>query len=464
MQRESSRANALAWVVAVLATAPAHSQGTGFPLPVAGCPMAHCDPRMSDQVRVAGPDSVAWTRVDTTVAGGSGLGCVSNLRQAACTYRGDPLRQSNLVVYDAEGRRVWEDRGLMGTTAWQSAPIIGDDGSVIAADQARVVRVQPATGTVLWNSAKPDPGVPMSPVLIGASRGMVFIATNGSASGSGSPAISVYDVTTGALLYSAALVDATTGRTYVTRNTPAVSGTRAYVLANAVGDTNDGRMFALDVCEAADCGPRGRWKVGWSFAFKGPSGASPLLIGRTLYFDGRPGNAQGAGSFMAVTDQGTTPRLKWQRFFPLLFGVSAAQDARGGMWVAPTNGTTGASILLRLNADTGATDQQIDVSAAFGLPAGYGSISVLTGASTRAGAMSLVFGVQTSQTGVQPAYVGMIDVASSATGRLVWRVPMGTIEQPNPASSQFPVVVNARGSRRVIVNGGRSSTFFFGEP
>lgn len=106
------------WLAAGLAgLPPAQAQGVPFSLPTAGCPMAHCDPRMSDQVGRALPSTVQLVRLDTAPVGGAGHGCVSNLRTVACTYRGEPLLQSNLVVYDADGQRIWEDHGQLGINA-----------------------------------------------------------------------------------------------------------------------------------------------------------------------------------------------------------------------------------------------------------------------------------------------------------------------------------------------------------
>src|SRR5689334_13084276 len=86
---------ALLLMAAAFGALPARAQGVPFPLPRVGCPMAHCDPRMSDVVGLRSPASAGLIRVDESAVGGGGLGCVSNGRLVACTYRGDPLLQSN---------------------------------------------------------------------------------------------------------------------------------------------------------------------------------------------------------------------------------------------------------------------------------------------------------------------------------------------------------------------------------
>ena len=224
--------------------------------------------------------------IDPVPVGGGGLGCVSNLQRAACAFRGDPTRQSNLVVYDREGQRLWEDGGQLGWQAWFSAPIIGTDGTVIAADDLWLMRVHPASNTVLWKSAKPDPGTPISPVVLGSGE-MILLATKDNTSG-GEPAMSVWDSTTGALLAHMPIRDPLSGHLYITRNTPVVNGHRAYVVASRIDDETDGRLYAVDVCDGVACAPRGTMSLSWFYAFKGPSGASPLRIGSTIFSMGDP--------------------------------------------------------------------------------------------------------------------------------------------------------------------------------
>jgi outer membrane protein assembly factor BamB len=277
-------------------------------------------------------------------------------------------------------------RTAAGVNAWFSAPFIGTDGTVVAADDHRVMRVDPATDTVLWKSAKLDSGIPISPAPIGSDLSMVLVATNTNAAG-GTAEVSVWDVTTGVLLSHQPIRDPDIGRVYVARNTAAVRGNRAYVPTAADLDPADGRLYAIDVCNASDCGGRGTQSVSWHYDFKGPSGPNPLLIGNVLYFDGRP--TRGTGSFMAVADRGVSAKRLWVKLFPSAFGVSAAQDPRGGFWVHSWNGS---ELLMRLNADTGEIDQQVVVSTAFGLPPGYVAQSAATVGASAAGAVVLTIG------------------------------------------------------------------------
>lgn len=454
-----SAASLGALALALSFASAARAQQAAFELPDAGCPMAHCDSNLSDQTRAIAPSTANLIATDSTPVGGGGLGCVSNLRIVACSFRGDPQRQSNLVVYDADGRRIWEDGGILGWQAWMSAPIIGKDGSVIAADQYWVFRAQPATNTVLWRMAKPDPGTPISPVLVGEDRSMVMLATKDNLPG-GAPAITVWDVETGTLLSHSPMRDPASGKLYITRNTPAVSGNRAYVLMSQLDDETDGRLYAIDVCDRPDCGGRGALSVRWTFGFKGPSGASPLLIGSTLYFDGRPTSR--TGSLMAVEDRGGSGRRLWLRRFHSTFGVSPAHDPRGGLWVhyvAPD----GLS-LMRLNEADGSLLQEISASAVLGVDPGYVAHSVMMLARTSSDGVVMLFGAQPGGTSALPTYVAAVDVGATASGVLLWRRVVGANKDENAASGQFPIVASPSGSRRIVFEGSKRSTFFVGEP
>ena len=99
------------------------AQSATFSLAPAGCAMAHCDARMSDNGHSVGPASGVLAAIDSGTSGknagiGSGLGCASNTSIVACTFGVDPAMHSDLIVYDALGHRLWEDHGLLGATAW----------------------------------------------------------------------------------------------------------------------------------------------------------------------------------------------------------------------------------------------------------------------------------------------------------------------------------------------------------
>ena len=435
----------------------AAAQSGAFALPEAGCPMAHCDARMSDLVNAQGPAQGVAVRIEKSGTGANnGLGCVSNLTLVACTGSGDPAVESNLVVYDADGHRIWQDPGHLGATAWVSAPMIDVDGQVIAADKDWILRADPRAGIVLWRTAKPDAGVPTSPVPVGSGGGMVLLATlNG---GGGTPEVSVWDAASGALLAHRAIIDAASGRIYATINTPAVRGNRAYVLTSAVGNPKDGRLYAIDVCEGEACGGRGALRIAWHHAFNGPSAASPLLIGSRLFFDGR--RSLGASTFLAVDDLGATAQAAWTQRFSGRFAFSAAQDPRGGLWVAPWESGT----FLRLSEGNGAVIQSLAVGALLGLSPAYTPSTATSVSRSAAGAVVLTFGAQANNASASPAWLAALDVSSTPEGRLLWKYRVSSNALRNAPTGQTPVVVAPSGARRVVFRGTTASTFFVGDP
>lgn len=415
---------------------------------------------MSNRIGQVSPTVAQIVKIDRDSAGAvGGLGCVSNARLVACTGGADPTLRSNLVVYDADGRRVWEDGGLLGATAWFGAAMISADDQVIAADQARLLRVDVRTGVILWQSAKPDTGTPISPVLVGGDQSMIALATKADADQPGSPELSVWDAATGALLWHQPIADPATGAIYQTINTPAVKGNRAYVLAGSLGNPGEGRLFAIDFCESAVCGGRGRPHVAWAHPVEGPSSASPLLIGQRLFFDGLRGKS--TGLYYGVDDLGTSPSQAWVRKFSGRFGFNAAQDPRGGLWISPWQ----SGKLLRVRESNGGTLQTLDVGSLLGLDPGYSPVTAVSVAQSAAGAVVLTTGVQTSSPsiGIGP-HVAAIDVSSQADGTPLWKYRVSGSAVRNAATGQYPIVTSATGARRVVFRGTVSSTYFVGEP
>lgn len=453
--RPAALIHGLAWAWIGLAAVDAGA----FPLAAEGCPMAHCDSRMSDLVKTGAPSVGLAVHVDRTAPPAlGGLGCVSNTRLVACTGGGDPAVSSNLVVYDGDGNRLWDDGGILGASAWKSAAIIGDNDLVIAADQNTVLMADPLSGTILWQSTKPDSAPPISPVLAGSGRDMVLIASGAGNAGS-TPQVSVWDAANGAMLDSLTLIDPVSLQEYSTFNTPAVAGNRIYILASVIGNGTKGRLFALDVCDSADCAARGKLSVAWTYDFRGPSGASPLLIGSRLFFDGRA--QSGAGIFMAIDDLGTAPSLAWRIQASSTFAASAAQDPRGGLWVYPWQ--TGR--LLRLHPKTGAVLQTVDTSSVLGVSPGYYPVSAVSVSSSASGAVVLTFGARAPSRGTAtPPYVAAVDVSTASAGSLLWKFKLASSTAVNVPTGQFPIVIGPTGARRVVVRGANSSTFFVGEP
>lgn len=424
----------------LLAPVPATFQ----PAP-AGCAMAHCDGRMSDLVRLAPPRSanVAVRFHDAAPAGsGLGLGCSSNGRVAVCSYNN--TTSDNVVAYRSDGSRLWTSENLLNSTAFASAPMVNSGGGVIAADDTSLIRFS-ATGAVIWRSATPG-GIPISPVV--TTSGIVVLATRGGP-------VSAFDSTTGDLLGSLHVRQSPGDPEYFdTLNTPCVAGNRVYISMMRRNDPDNTAWLA-----AVDVDPLNRTEplsVAWHFTFGGPSGASPLCIGDTVYFDGdraHPGEEKNPHVF-AVRDEGNAGTLVWVR--PLVNSVPAsfAQDPRGGFWAI----STGYALAERRSLQTGAVVETLNIAALVG----DSSINVPYSALTIAGSWShpVMIAGTTDRQG-RTAYVIAVDLASR---QLLWKVNLAPSFGNDSAPSQFPIVLDDSGKAVVVFAGRSSGAYFLAEP
>ncbi len=296
----------------------------GFvPAPL-GCAMAHCDGRMSDQVGLdppvpPTPDQIVAERLwwdEVAMAGsGYGLGCVSNGERVACTYCGVG-GGDNLVVYDAEGNRLWI--GDLAEDACYSAAMIDEEGGVIAADSQQLVRYDPQ-GNELWNT--PLFGdLPISPVI--TEDGIVVVAVLRYPGSTAESSVYAFDSRDGSLV---GMLEDPALTSFDTRNTPCVRGNRVYVSMEDE-DADVARLQAVDV------DPWGATPVSAGPAFEGfepPQGASPLCIDDRIYFDGAIGEQV---YVFGVQDQGGQMDLLWSQEMGARVESSLSHDPRGGVW------------------------------------------------------------------------------------------------------------------------------------
>jgi len=337
-------------------------------LPDAGCPMAHCDLQLSDQVHLAVPVTTTTQTVGIVhsdilpIGSRTGLGCASNgTDTAACTfgrfYKEDypnycPLSITDtLAIYriDAAGNiATWRSGELLRCTALYSTPVVAEDGTVIAADHERIIRVTPGNATV--SVTLPTKAIPISPVLLETETitQRLFIATKHVPTDTSNPApIYLYDIAT--LDWLATLNLEVEGDRFETRNTPGGYGNRIYVLASGIVTQTEGRLFAIDVFTDSMQVAWGNEEYGQSatsfiatpltmttmFSFTGPSGASPLVIppapptypNPIILFDGKL-ELGGKPHIIAVEDLTTTARLLWTREMTGAMGASFALDPR----------------------------------------------------------------------------------------------------------------------------------------
>jgi hypothetical protein len=365
-------------------TATAGAEVAPFELAPRGCPMVHCDGRMSDNAGLPAPTGevdVVWKRdADSLVT----TWISSNGSRVAYVYGNYPKSErKRLFVRDYAGDLVFTDDGSLSPLFHWSGPLIGADGGVMLVGHGRILRYDP-TGTILWDVTTSE-GMPISASV--TEDGILVVGRNDGP-------LSIYDTRDGRLI-DELWVKRYAGdpHGYDTINTPAVRGRRIYNLMerNVKGPnpqkaalletlTFEGLirlasgMFAADYDDGTNPDKEGRLvafditdkglEVAWTYEFGAPSGASPLVIGDVIYFDG---DSPGWGEdwklqpmVYALRDLGSRPELLWSRPVPYMPSVahivnSFEQDPRGGIW----NYVTGTDIVVRLDETTGAEIEHI---------------------------------------------------------------------------------------------------------
>lgn len=432
--------------------------------PPLGCYMAHCDSRMSDWTGMIPPQpgaDIIWHDPVTNGSGdpigsGRGLGCVANGTIAVCTFGRLPIDFpltpcedviNTLVVYgyaDETGLpyRLWGSGDILNCAAFSSLPLALASGSVIAADNERIVRFN-ADGSVLWNTPTPG-GRPIS-LVIGENSAIVMATAGGP--------VSIFDINTGAMLASLDLVE--DGGRYHTANTPAVRNNRIYISTNHSINTGSGRFYAIDMVSSGG-GLPDSLQVAWYYEFNGPSGTSPYAFHTDMiYFDGdRDLSGANTPTMYALRDLGTSPQLLWTKPMPGEMEASFARDMRGGMWAFSVgNPPYDNRWLYRVgmydsNSDgLGDVLEQIDMDALVGEP----GVHVPSSAMTMAGTVSapvLIMGATAYLPGgdVSSSYIVAIELNSRT---LLWKVQV-----PDNVSSvgQFPITSGDYGSRIFFTN------------
>ncbi len=432
--------------------------------PPPGCYMAHCDSRMSDWTGMAPPEpgaEIIWHDPVTNASGepiGSsrGLGCVANSIIAVCTFGRLPIDFpitpcedviDTLVVYayaDDTGSpyRLWGSGDTLNCAAFSSLPLALASGSVVAADNERIVRFA-ADGSILWNTPTPG-GRPIS-LVMGENSAIVMATASGP--------VSIFDINTGNLLASLDLVE--NGGRYHTANTPAVRDNRIYVATNHSVNTGSGRLYAIDMI-ASDGGLPDSLQVAWYYEFNGPSGTSPYAFHTDMiYFDGDRDLA-GADNptIYALRDLGTSPQLLWTKPMPDQMEASFARDMRGGIWAFSVgNPPYDNRWLYRLgmydsNGDgIGEVLEQLDMDALVAEPGVHVPSSAMTMAGTVSAPVLIMGATAYLQDGdVNSSYVVAIDLNSRT---LLWKVLV-----PDNVSSagQFPITTGDYGSRIFFTN------------
>lgn len=427
---------------AVHSPTPQAAAPASFPLGRVGCPMSHCDATLSDRVGLPAPGPGATLRWRDDAAAGSnyGLGCASNGAIAACSMGGSGGEPPYLKVYDADGAVLWTS-DLLSWFSFSSAPMVSEEGGVIAADQASLVRFDP-DGSVRWRTETPL-GFPVSPVPVEGDL-LVLASLAGP--------VSIYDAVGGALLDTLPPTGDVEGVPgfYFSRNTPVVRGRRIYVSTEWTPADFSGelppeerwpaRLYALDLDPAAEVGSR--ISVAWYHVFGQRSGSSPLLLGDTVYFDGDRLQPEGEVDphVMAVVDRGDHGELRWASPLPGPGFASAAADPRGGLWVFGAH----APYLIRMAEEDGAELQRIDLAALHGEAGPWVPLSAMSVAEGPEGQPILL--VTLAHDERLDSWLLAVDLQAEV---LLWEVEYGQ-GAAGWGAGQFPIVLDAEGAPVVV--------------
>ena len=323
--------------------------------------------------------------------------------------------------------------------------MIDDRGGVIAADDLHLVRFQP-DGTVKWKTPTPG-GIPISPVIV--ENMVVILATNDGP-------LAAFDTGTGKLIGKRYLVDTVGAEEfYDTENTPGVSGNRIYVSTEKRNDPDHtARLWAVDVVPGS---PDGVIQPKWSFEFGGPSGASPLIVGDTIYFDGdrlNPGEDENPHLF-ALQDNGDTCSLKWTHPMETPVKASCSRDPRGGVWAfAPRR-----QYLYRFDSEDGEMIDRLDIDAMVDEPGVDIPASVMTIAGDPTQPVMIISTIGTLEG--QPARIMAIDLSTETK---LWKINISEDWSIEYTSSQFAFVEDDAGRPVVIFPTSSSGAYGVGAP
>jgi outer membrane protein assembly factor BamB len=442
------------------------AQELEFKLPEAGGAMAHCDSKMSDYINMSVPTEnvhVVWHHDEKSgeKSGSKGLGFSSNGDIAAATFTG---LENNLIIYDYDGNRLWLSGKLLNALACASAPIIDVHGRVIACDNKVVLMVDPLDadedGVILeWKSKLIHGGLPISPVIL--EDGTLFIATKGGP-------LYIFDSANGQLLgtkflykeddeygfFLSLFMKYTQKKGYYeTINTPCIKGNRVYISTQYNKDLfkcfRRGRLYAIDIdCENPN--KNDRLQISWYYDFNGPSGASPLLIDDTLYFDAERCLLRKPG-IISIIDKGDTWEEKWKSRIPNPIDSSLAFDPRGGFWIVDAFGGR----LIRKSTENGGTLDIINTDKIVNKPGTHKPCSVITicGSRDRPILINAVMSLNPIQSS---CYVIAVDLEDD--NNLLWKVKIseGAIASLDFPFGQYPVLIKNGKSRLVFttVRGG----------
>ena len=146
-----------------------------FILPEFGGGMVHCDPQLTDNIRLPVPTTnigKVWYRRDLGGEkwGTQGIGTAGNNRIAACGFN-NLLGVDNLITYDYYGNHIWSSgQGLnysLNAIACSSTPMVDVQNRVVACDNEKIILVNVSNQKVDWiSNFSSGGGRPFSPTIV----------------------------------------------------------------------------------------------------------------------------------------------------------------------------------------------------------------------------------------------------------------------------------------------------------
>ena len=236
---------------------------------------------------------------------------------------------------------------------------------------------------------------------------------------------------------------------FETINTPCLKGDRVYVLTHFTTGgifsffKRYGRLYALDI-KPDESNMSDRIKIAWHYDFGGPSGASPLFINDTIYFDGErlTSSIKKDPHTYAIIDNGNTYQIKWVTKLKNPIYGSFAKDPRGGFWVVDTIDAN----LLRINIQTGRTIENINFNELIQEDGKHTPCSVITICENKSRPI-MIIAAYTKNNNKVSSQVIAIDLTND--NELLWSVKIseGPLYKLDYPFGQFPVVVNNNESK-----------------
>jgi hypothetical protein len=298
----------------------------------------------------------------------------------------------------------------------------------------------------------------------------VMVTGNGSAASvsaalAAAAPITVYNSATGAVAGSTYLYQNGSGGPYYgTINTACVNNgsypNRIYVVTALTNDNTQGALWALDIDPNNLISPI---SPAWSLVIHGPSGASPLCVGNTIYMDGAgvvPGDNVGTTIF-GIEDNGTSGSFLFQQSLgagsqPVTCNFALDPRTEGGFWHQLKYDAN----IYHRDFNTGNLIETINVSnlltAAGAPPSSYWQAGVFTTYGSASHPYLML------PEAARPANLGYLAMLDISVQQLVWAVPLaGNDDDPNDTpGGDAALVMDSNGNPVIVMNAKQTGAYF----